>query len=122
MRKAMPTYVDYKYKADKNLVQRTAFQWTILRPGGLADEPGTGKASVGKTHLRPTISVRFLNDETVKAKLTGAKTLSEIDIDSYDVIFYPGGHGPMIDLAFDELNGKLASKVLTLFSIWCFKS
>ena len=58
MRKAMPTYVDYKYKADKNLVQRTAFQWTILRPGGLADEPGTGKGTVGKTHLRPTISVR----------------------------------------------------------------
>ena len=59
MRKAMPTYVDYKYKADKNLVQRSAFKWTILRPGGLTSEPGTGKASIGRTHLSPTISVRF---------------------------------------------------------------
>lgn len=58
MRKAIPAYVDYKYKADKDLILRTAFKWSILRPGGLSNDPGTGKASIGRTHLRPTISVR----------------------------------------------------------------
>ena len=59
MRKVISAYVEYKYEADKNLVQRSAFKWTILRPGGLTNEPGTGKASIGRTHLSPTISVRF---------------------------------------------------------------
>ena len=47
-----------QYLADKNLSERTAFKWSILRPGGLSDEPGTGKASIGRTHLSPQISVR----------------------------------------------------------------
>jgi len=49
-------YMKWKYEADKNLVKRDAFKWTILRPGGLNNEPGTGKASIGRTHLTPTIS------------------------------------------------------------------
>ena len=49
--------MQWKYEADKNLIERNAFKWTILRPGGLADDSGTGKASVGRTHLRPTIPV-----------------------------------------------------------------
>jgi hypothetical protein len=61
-------------------------------------------------------SVQFLNDETVKAKLASAKKLSEINADDYDVIFYVGGHGPVIDLASDETNAQLASKVSRSFS------
>ncbi|KAK7049575.1 hypothetical protein VNI00_005606 [Paramarasmius palmivorus] len=54
-------------------------------------------------------SVQFLNDETVKAKLASAKKLTEVNPDDYDAIFYPGGHGPVLDLAFDEDNAKLGS-------------
>ncbi|KAJ7576629.1 hypothetical protein C8J56DRAFT_1116969 [Mycena floridula] len=36
----------------------------------------------------------FLKDETVKAKFAKAKTLSDVDVAKYDVIFYPGGHAP----------------------------
>lgn len=49
-----------KYDADHNLAQRTAFQWTILRPGHLTHEPGTGRAIVGKAPLNSSISVRSL--------------------------------------------------------------
>ena len=52
-------YMKYKYEADKNLVLRTKFKWTILRPGYLTDAPGTGKATIGRTHLYPTIAVRL---------------------------------------------------------------
>jgi hypothetical protein len=58
LRGAMAVYIKCKYEADKNLVKRDAFKWTILRPGVLNNEPGTGKASIGRTHLTPTISVR----------------------------------------------------------------
>jgi hypothetical protein len=50
-------YMQAKYDADKNLVQRTAFKWTILRPRHLTHEPGTGRATVGKAPLGSAISV-----------------------------------------------------------------
>ena len=58
MRKVIPTYMHWKYEADKNLVKRTAFKWTIVRPGGLSNDPGKGKVNAGRTHLGTVISVR----------------------------------------------------------------
>ncbi|KAG8908810.1 hypothetical protein FRB99_003048 [Tulasnella sp. 403] len=55
MYKVMPVYLDMKLAADKDLIKRTAFKWTILRPGGLRDEPGTGRVDLGRTHLTTPI-------------------------------------------------------------------
>jgi hypothetical protein len=52
------TYAQAKLDADVDLVKRTAFDWFILRPGSLTDEPGTGKVVLGKTP-RTRIAVRF---------------------------------------------------------------
>lgn len=57
VRGAIPAYMHWKYEADKDLVKRDAFKWTILRAGGLTNNPGTGKASIGRTHLVTTVSV-----------------------------------------------------------------
>ncbi|KAE9410432.1 ThiJ/PfpI [Gymnopus androsaceus JB14] len=54
-------------------------------------------------------SVEFLKDETVKAKFASAKKLSDVDAKDYDAILYIGGWGPVIDLATDPVNIKLAS-------------
>jgi hypothetical protein len=62
-------------------------------------------------------SVKFLNDPTVKAKLAGAKKLSDVAAEDYDAIFYVGGHGPVLDLASDPVNAKLASQASTM----CFE-
>jgi len=48
---ALSTYMKWKYEADKNQVARTSFKWTIVRPGLLTDEEGTGKAIIGKTRI-----------------------------------------------------------------------
>ncbi|KAA1475757.1 NAD(P)-binding protein [Dentipellis sp. KUC8613] len=53
---AMGVYFEAKYLADKDLVGRTAFKWTILRPGSLLDAPGTGRVSIGRTRISPGIS------------------------------------------------------------------
>ncbi|TFK36127.1 hypothetical protein BDQ12DRAFT_259351 [Crucibulum laeve] len=63
VRAAIPAYMHWKYGADKNLVKRDAFKWTILPPGGLTNNPGTGKASVGRTHITTPIS----RDDVAKA-------------------------------------------------------
>ncbi|KAF7433490.1 hypothetical protein PC9H_005444 [Pleurotus ostreatus] len=52
---------------------------------------------------------KFLNDPAVQNKLATAKKLSEVSVGDYDAIFYVGGHGPVIDLATDPVNAKLAS-------------
>jgi putative intracellular protease/amidase len=44
---------------------------------------------------------RFKSDEDAQAALASTKTLSEVTAEGFDAIFYPGGHGPLWDLAED---------------------
>ncbi len=45
---------------------------------------------------------RFEGDITAKTELATTKKLSDINIDDFDAVFYPGGHGPLWDLAEDK--------------------
>ena len=56
----IPAYMAAKYAADKDLSQRTAFEWTVVRPGFLSDDPGTGKITAGRTHITANIPVRII--------------------------------------------------------------
>ena len=42
---------------------------------------------------------RFKKDEAAQAVLGNTTKLAEINADGFDAIFYPGGHGPLWDLA-----------------------
>ncbi|KAI0723115.1 class I glutamine amidotransferase-like protein [Earliella scabrosa] len=53
---------------------------------------------------------RFLEDPAVQQKLATAKKLSDVNANDYDAIFYIGGQGPVIDLATDADNIKLATE------------
>lgn len=44
---------------------------------------------------------RFKSDDDAQAVLASTKVLSEITVDGFDAVFYPGGHGPLWDLAED---------------------
>ncbi|KIY51613.1 class I glutamine amidotransferase-like protein [Fistulina hepatica ATCC 64428] len=57
-----------------------------------------------------TTSVKFLNDEAVKAKLSTTLRLSEVKVDDYIAVFYVGGHGPVIDLAVSPENISLGGQ------------
>ena len=45
---------------------------------------------------------RFEADEDAKAQLASTLRLDTVKADDYDTVFYPGGHGPMWDLAEDQ--------------------
>jgi putative intracellular protease/amidase len=45
---------------------------------------------------------RFKADEAAQKALANTVKLSEVKADEFDAIFYPGGHGPLWDLAEDE--------------------
>jgi len=44
---------------------------------------------------------RFEADAQAKAALATTRKLSDVSVDDYDAVFYPGGHGPLWDLAED---------------------
>ncbi len=50
---------------------------------------------------------RFKSDETAQKQLASTETLSSIDAEGFDAIFYPGGHGPLWDLAESADSKKL---------------
>ena len=64
-------------------------------------------------------AVKFLKDEIVKSKLGNAKKLSDVQVKDYDAVFYIGGHGPVLDLASDPVNAKMASEVGKLAAKTC---
>ncbi len=45
---------------------------------------------------------RFQEDAHAKESLASTKKLADVDMNDFDAIFYPGGHGPLWDLANDQ--------------------
>jgi putative intracellular protease/amidase len=55
---------------------------------------------------------RFDADAAAKAELANTKRLADIDASDFDAVFYPGGHGPLWDLAEDPVSIALIEKTL----------
>ena len=45
---------------------------------------------------------RFENDAEAKNRLANTVKLADVHAADYDAVFYPGGHGPLWDLAEDQ--------------------
>lgn len=50
---------------------------------------------------------RFVKDDFARHALKHTLQLEDIISEDYDALFYPGGHGPMFDLANDQKSGEL---------------
>ncbi|MCZ4694993.1 type 1 glutamine amidotransferase domain-containing protein [Ancylomarina euxinus] len=50
---------------------------------------------------------RFSKDEAVQKMINETIALADINFEDYDAVFYPGGHGPLWDLAEDKTSAKL---------------
>lgn len=50
---------------------------------------------------------RFEADEAAKARLADTAPLGGVRQENFDAVFYPGGHGPMWDLAEDPVSIRL---------------
>ena len=55
---------------------------------------------------------RFYKDDTAQALIANTKALSEVDAAEFDAVFYPGGHGPLWDLAGNEQSISLIKDFL----------
>ncbi|MEU3055412.1 type 1 glutamine amidotransferase domain-containing protein [Streptomyces griseus] len=84
---------------------------TIATPGGKV--PTLDRLSMSKTAGWPS-KLREVAAylDAIDAELKHPRVLAEIDPDKFDVVFYPGGHGPMEDLPVDPVSGALLTRVL----------
>jgi len=55
---------------------------------------------------------RYDQDEQVKKELANTVVLSSVNEADYDAVFYPGGHGPLWDLAHNENSIQLIESFL----------
>ncbi|MFE3505774.1 aldehyde dehydrogenase family protein [Kitasatospora sp. NPDC059146] len=93
------------------------FEITIATPGGVPAPVDRGSLSVeanggaaGGGQEKAEWLAAYL--EAVRADLEHPAKLAEVDPQAYDLVFYPGGHGPMEDLAVDEDSGRLLTRAL----------
>ncbi|WP_017614921.1 type 1 glutamine amidotransferase domain-containing protein [Nocardiopsis salina] len=79
---------------------------TVATPGGKAptlDQLSLGLAG-GTPGKRRTVKSYL---DSIQDVLAHPLALDSVDPDAFDLVFYPGGHGPMEDLAHDAASGAL---------------
>jgi len=86
---ASPYYVFKDANADVTLASPTGGQ-PPLDPK--SDEPD----------FQTEATKRFKGDVEAQAALANTSKLSDVSSENYDAVFYPGGHGPLWDLAEDR--------------------
>ncbi|MEZ0113257.1 putative intracellular protease/amidase [Catenulispora sp. EB89] len=89
----------------------TGWDITIATPEGKT--PTLDKLSMSFTAGWPTTLrevAKYL--ATIKPRLDQPEVLAGTDPADFDLVFYPGGHGPMEDLATDPVSGALLTAAL----------
>lgn len=80
--------------------------------------PAGGQPPIDPTSDKPEnqteATVRFKSDEALQQKLSRTLPLADVSADDFDAVFYPGGHGPLWDLAENEDSATL---IQTFYSL-----
>jgi putative intracellular protease/amidase len=77
---------------------------TIASPNG-GQPPVDPKSELADAQTPST--ERFYKDNVLINKVAHSLKLGDVKLDDYDAVFYPGGHGPLWDLATDKTSIKL---------------
>ena len=73
-------------------------QITLVSPLG-GQPPIDPKSALPESQTAATL--RFDGDVALQEKLAHTLKLTDVKVEDYDAVFYPGGHGPLWDLAND---------------------
>jgi len=98
-------------------LEEFAAPWYVFRDAGIEvtlASPAGGQPPLDPKSDEPDAQTeatdRFRADSAAQQALASTQRLSEINIDDYDAVFYPGGHGPLWDLAEDRHSVALIEK------------
>ncbi|WP_243366632.1 type 1 glutamine amidotransferase domain-containing protein [Fundidesulfovibrio soli] len=73
----------------------------IVLASPMGGNPPVDPRSTEESSLTPACR-RFLKDREAQAALADTLPLAAVRASDYDAVFYPGGHGPLWDLAQDD--------------------
>ncbi|NWF30037.1 type 1 glutamine amidotransferase domain-containing protein [Streptomyces sp. PKU-EA00015] len=83
----------------------------VATPGGVA--PTVDKASLAaEVNGGQENADKIASALAAMTELQNPIELEDVNLDDYAAVFYPGGHGPMEDLAVDATSGKLLTDTL----------
>jgi len=88
-----------EFAAPYYLMEDAGVEITIASPKG-GQPPIDPKSEAEDAQTAAT--KRFNDDKDLKETLANTVKLEEVNQADYDAVFYPGGHGPLWDLANDE--------------------
>lgn len=92
-----------------NVFTEAGWDVTIATPGGQA--PTVDQVSLDDSAGTPqTLAAVKETLDRLKPELAHPASLGEVVAEDYDLVFYPGGHGPMEDLAKDETSGAILTE------------
>ena len=81
----------------------------VATPGGKA--PVVDKASLDESAGdADTLAALKTKLDELAPVLAEPHSLADVKAADYDLVFYPGGHGPMEDLAVDETSGRILTE------------
>ena len=85
---------------------------TVATPGGRA--PTVDQASLAEGAGDPeTLAEVKASLERLAPVLESPVDLATVDHNEFDLVFYPGGHGPLEDLAVDRISGSIVAERVT---------
>ena len=94
------------------LFTEAGYQITIATPGGVAPTIDAVSLRAGAAGGEERVAQLIDYIGTISDQLDAPLSLDDINVGNYDVVFYPGGHGPMEDLAVDTVSGNILTEAL----------
>lgn len=98
--------------APHRVFRDAGWEITLATPGGVTPpldesslEPGSAGGDAAAAAQRAYL-------DGIQGELQAAVAIEDVDVLSFDVVFVPGGHGPMEDLAVHAPTGRLLTRAL----------
>ena len=104
------------------LFRDAGWQITIATPGGVAPTVDAGSLAPAVAGGDARVSELTAYLHAIADELDHPRSLDDVDVADYDVVFYPGGHAPMEDLAVDATSGRILTDALdsgTVLGVLC---
>jgi aldehyde dehydrogenase (NAD+) len=93
------------------LFTEAGYSITIATPNGVAPTVDQGSLSAQAAGGDDRVAELTAYLESLTA-LKSPASIADVTVADYDVVFYPGGHGPMEDLAVDKVSGQIMTEAL----------
>ncbi|GGO94111.1 type 1 glutamine amidotransferase domain-containing protein [Wenjunlia tyrosinilytica] len=98
--------------APHRILREAGHDITFATPGGVTPTVDAGSLTAEANGGQDRADETGAYLKSVSGELEHPAKLEEVDLDRFDAVLYPGGHGPMEDLAVDETSGRLLTDAL----------